>query len=101
MSVGGWQSIPASRLNASNADTWRGRKARQQRYCSARCAMRARSERYRQQMAAAEMRLLDCENGGRDLLKFLTFWMGCVASDDVAVSALAQPRHHQWMKAAA
>ena len=28
------------------------RKGRQQRYCSARCAMRARSERYRQQMAA-------------------------------------------------
>jgi hypothetical protein len=27
----------------------------------------------------AEMRLLDCENGGCDLLKSLTFWMGCVA----------------------
>jgi hypothetical protein len=24
MSVSGWQSIAASRLNASNADTWRG-----------------------------------------------------------------------------
>jgi hypothetical protein len=35
------------------------RKARQQRYCSARCAMRARSERYRQQMAAGAL-----ENGG-------------------------------------
>jgi hypothetical protein len=35
------------------------RKARQQRYCSARCAIRARSERYRQQMAAGAL-----ENGG-------------------------------------
>jgi hypothetical protein len=28
----------------------------------------------------AEMRLLDCENRACDLLKSLTFWMGCVAA---------------------
>ena len=55
--MGGWQSIPASRLNASNADTWRGAR-HASNYCSARCAMRARSERYRQQMAAGAL-----ENG--------------------------------------
>jgi hypothetical protein len=35
------------------------RKARQQTYCSARCAMRARSEPYRQQIAEQRWRLGD------------------------------------------